>query len=330
MIIVKRLSVHHNCNYMLSDAAVWRGCKFDFSSDCRKYDWLVVFDYAERAEKLACPPENTILVMTEPATVKIYPDNYLRQFGMVICPQERGFNRHPNMRYASAIWHWNDGFLNPDGGRMNYEEMLNLPPPSKSEWMSIVCSTKTFTDFHRRRFEFCSRLASEFSGIDFYGHGTRPIADKAETLLPHQFHLAVENLCHPDYWTEKIAEPLLAYSLPLYCGCPNMSELIPPESFIPIDIGDFESVAEIIRNCDAGEYARRLGAIREARHLLLTRHHPCNQIADCIHSGGDRTAENGGVIRTVNDCKRHSGHWQRWMFLWKKRRYKRLLYNRRT
>ena len=85
MIIVKWLSVHQSRNYMLSDAAVWRGCKFDFSSDCGKYDWLVVFDYAERAEKLACPPENTILVMTESATVKIYPDNYLRQFGMVIC-----------------------------------------------------------------------------------------------------------------------------------------------------------------------------------------------------------------------------------------------------
>ena len=307
MITVKYATIHEGREYMLPEGGVWGGCRFDFSPDCRKYDWLVVYDDLPQEERIACPHENTALIITEPATIKIYPDNYLRQFGVVACLQKRGVNRHPNLKYDSVIWHWNDGFVKPGGARMRYEEMLNMPPPQKSKWMSVVCSNKAFSDFHRRRFEFCARFARENPNVDFYGAGTRPIDDKADALLPHRFHLAVENLCERDYWTEKLAEPLLAYCVTAYCGMPNIKDYFPPECVVPVSINDYATAAAAMQGLGESEYKRRFEAVREARYLLLTKHHFANKIAGWIDEPGVRVAENGGVIKPVKQCQRRSG-----------------------
>jgi Arc/MetJ-type ribon-helix-helix transcriptional regulator len=83
----------------------------------------------------------------------------------------------------------------------------------------------------------------------------------------------VENYYGANYWTEKIADCWLAGTLPFYFGCPNLEKYFPAKSFIRIDLNDVDSAARIIRRMvDAGEYEKRLPAIREARDLLLTRH----------------------------------------------------------
>ena len=307
MITVKYISAHETTPHMLPASGVWGGCRFDFSPDRREYDWLVVFSDVLREERLACPRENTILLLTEPATVKIYPDNYLRQFGIVADMQKRGVNRHPNLKRFSAIWNWGIRSFSPNGKAMTYEEMLNMPPPQKSKWLSVVCSDKTFSAFHLRRLEFCARFARENPGADFYGHGIRPLEDKADALLPYQFHLAVENLRVADHWTEKLAEPYLAYCAPAYCGCPNVGDYFPPDSVLPVDIDDYAAAAELILGLDESEYKRRFDAVCEARHLLLTKHHPAARIAEWIGESGARTAENDGVIRRIKDCMRSSG-----------------------
>ena len=308
MITVKHLSIHTGHQntrlheYMLPKGGAWGGCRFDFSPECRKYDWLVVFDDLPRQERLACPRENTMLVITEPATVKVYPNNFLRQFGVVVDPQTRGVNRHPNIKHYPVIWNWAGGLLKTDGKPMGYEDMLNMPPPQKSKWLSVMCSNKIFTDFHYRRFEFCTRFARENPHVDFYGAGIRPIDDKADVLLPHRFHLAVENLRAHDYWTEKLAESYLAYCFTAYCGCVNLADYFPLESVMPVDIGDYDSAVAMLKSLDETEYNRRIEAVREARHLLLTKHHPAKKIAAWIDESENLGAENDGVIRPREDC----------------------------
>ena len=38
-----------------------------------------------------CPPSRTLLILTEPESVLVYPEKYLRQFGVIITPQEPCF-----------------------------------------------------------------------------------------------------------------------------------------------------------------------------------------------------------------------------------------------
>ena len=307
MITVKHASIHEGREYMLPEGGVWGGCRFEFSPDCRKYDWLLVINDLPGEERLACPRENTILIITEPATLKVYPDNYLRQFGVVADLQKRGVNLHPNIKRFPAAWGWGGNFAKPDGGRMRYEEMLNLPPPQKSKWLSVVCSNAVGSDFHLRRLEFCKRFAGAYQGADLYGRGIRPIKDKAGALLPYRFHLAVENLRAEDHWTEKLAESLLAYCVTAYCGCPNIADYFPPGAVVPVDIDDYDSSAMVLKDLDESEYNRRFEAVREARHLLLTKHHFAQKTAEWIGESGARVADNGGVVRTVKVCQRRSG-----------------------
>ena len=65
-------------------------CEFIMDSDCRNYDWLVVYDdFPKRRgdgasydfEPLDCAPECTILVTSEPETIKHYASAYTGQFG---------------------------------------------------------------------------------------------------------------------------------------------------------------------------------------------------------------------------------------------------------
>ena len=78
------------CPYGWAEA---NGLEFIFGPDARNYDWLVVYDDLPRfigmtEEPLACPPENTLLITSEPSGVKVYGRSFVRQFGHVLTSQE--------------------------------------------------------------------------------------------------------------------------------------------------------------------------------------------------------------------------------------------------
>jgi hypothetical protein len=84
------------------------------------------------------------------------------------------------------------------------------------------------------------------------------------------FHIAVENHVYNHHLTEKLPDAFLGYTLPFYHGAPNTSDYFPKESFIPIDINDYERSKDIIRSHIANnEYKDRLPYIIEARRRVL-------------------------------------------------------------
>jgi hypothetical protein len=77
----------------------------------------------------------------------------------------------------------------------------------------------------------------------------------------------------PDYFTEKLVDSFLGLALPFYFGCTNAEDYFPQESFIPIDIFDFEGSMNTIRQAiGANEYEKRLPYIKEARRRVLEEH----------------------------------------------------------
>ena len=120
------------------------------------------------------------------------------------------------------------------------------------------------------------------------GRGIRPIERKEEALDAYRYHLAVENHIAPGHWSEKIADALLCECLPFYAGDPDLGRTLPPDSFIPIPIDDPPRAAEIINGAiAAGEYEKRLPAVREARKLILERYNFRDQVIEVIESAKD-------------------------------------------
>ena len=48
--------------------------------------------------------------------------------------------------------------------------------------------------------------------------------DKSEMFTDSMFHVAIENTSHKNYFTEKLHDCILTHTIPIYWGCPNISE----------------------------------------------------------------------------------------------------------
>lgn len=81
-----------------------------------------------------------------------------------------------------------------------------------------------------------------------------PVADKIALLRESKFTIAFENESRSGYTTEKIAEPMLACSLPIYWGNPDVGLDFNPRSFINAhDWPSMEAVIERIIEVDRND-----------------------------------------------------------------------------
>ena len=134
--------------------------------------------------------------------------------------------------------------------------------------------------------------------LEIFGHGVRFVKNKSEALDPYKFHLVVENHIAQHVWTEKLADAFLAYTVPIYCGCPNVLDYFPRDSIIPIDISDFEGSLRTIQCTLAadGEYERRLEAVKEARRLVMYEYNLPAMINRIVTEADPADSAKGGTI----------------------------------
>ena len=253
----------------------WGNCEFIFDPDCPDYDWLVIYTDLPRehpSERLACPVQQTLLVTTEPSSIKIYGRDYTAQFGGVLTSQAAWALPHRRRIFSQPALQWFYGVGSTY--QLSYDHMKASPPLAKTKNLSTVCSIKQHRHtLNNRRYRFTQKIKRLIPEMDIFGHGVRPIDDKAEALDAYRYHLAIENFIGPHHWTEKLSDAFLGATLPFYSGCPDAADYFPPESFIPIDIKDVEGTAEIIRNAIRNnEYEKRLPYILEARRLVLDKY----------------------------------------------------------
>ncbi len=267
-------------------------CEFVFDRHERNYDWLIVWDdlpsvKGERhtlwEEPLACPREHTMLVTTEPSTIKVYGSKFLNQFSHVLTSQEPwAVGHHPGARWEQTSYVW---FYSNNEPRGDYDTIRNQPIPVKTGEISAVCSTKQQRHtLHRKRYDFVMALKSRIPEIELFGRGIRFIEDKADALDPYKYHIAIENFYGPHHWTEKLADPFLGACMPIYYGCPNAEDYFPEESFIRIDLEDVDHSFEIIKKAITdGLYEKNLSAILESRRRVIEEYAPVANISRLVN-----------------------------------------------
>ena len=271
---------------------VWGNCIFDFDPNAKRYDWLVVYDdlppvqgerFSLRIETLACPRAHTLLVTSEPASVKIYGNAYTSQFGHVLTSQPAQTLPHPNRIYSQAGLLWFYGFGKTH--ELRYDTLAAMRP-QKTKTISTVCSDKTQKHtLHHRRYHFTQVLKAKLPELDVFGHGVRDMDDKAIALDDYRYHIAIENYSGRHHWTEKLSDAFLGFTLPFYYGCSNLEDYFPPESFIEIDIFDVEKSYRIISNAiRSNQYEKRLPYILEARRKVLEEYNLFALLATQIES----------------------------------------------
>jgi hypothetical protein len=146
--------------------------------------------------------------------------------------------------------------------------------------LPLVCVTsgKSLWGGHDARLDFLRRLRAEGVPFQLFGRGLPadlaprgPLQSKASVLRAARLTLAIENDDAGDrYVTEKLWDPLLCWSLPLYYGSGAADRVAPPGSFVRVpDLGD-AGVAAIRAALDAPDLrAERLDAISAGRTAAL-------------------------------------------------------------
>jgi hypothetical protein len=268
----------------------WRDVEFVFD-DSDHYDAAVVFGLPSRELDLGVPAERTYFVASEPPTVHRYDDRFLRQFGTVITCDAQ--TRHPRKFVHQVGLPWHLGVWADTGqfraNAYTFEQLARLDPP-KTKLVSVVTSDKAFTKQHRTRLAFVDTLTQRLGDVvDVFGRGIATFVDKAEIVEPYRFHVAIENCSVPHYWSEKLADPILALSYPIYHGAPNVGGYFPSGSLTSIDIRHPDRAIAIISQALESE-ADRAGeeALRVARDAVLRRHNlfavlACRLRADGAH-----------------------------------------------
>ena len=131
---------------------VWGDCRFLFDRDERDYDWLLVYDdlpplagpHPDRRltqEVLACPARHTMLVTTEPSSIKSYGRAFTWQFGCVLTSQAEWALPHPDRIFQQPALHWFYG-IGRDHWR-DFNQMAGQPSLVKSHDLSMVFSPKS-------------------------------------------------------------------------------------------------------------------------------------------------------------------------------------------
>lgn len=290
-ITVKLLTKHHGGMAWLrmtpGRSGLWDGCRFVTDPACDRYDWLVVYDDLPASvprETLACPSARTILVTNEPASIKLYEPAYTRQFGHVVTSQTAENLPHPRRHHRASTLLW---YYGQKPGHIRDRETLLAGLPPKTADLSTVCSSKRQGHtLHRLRYDFTQALKARLPEMEIFGHGVRPVVDKAEALEPYRLHVVFENHHAPRHWTEKLSDAFLAGCLPVYYGCPDAELDFPAESFLRFDPHDLDGTVRLIRNAlRDDEYSRRLPAIREARRRVLDEQNLFAVVARLIAAG---------------------------------------------
>ncbi len=254
------------------ESGIWGNCQFFINRDVEECDYWVVLDDLPGSQVSQCQPQNTLLITAEPPSVKTYAPKYLRQFGAVLTCNRQIKTAHVIYSHSSLPWHVgrrSRGHQNL-GFSKNYDELSGMQTFEKKKLISVITSGKTFTRGHRQRIAFVNQLKQHFgSRLDVFGRGINEIEDKWDAIADYRYHIALENCRYPDYWTEKLSDAYLGGAVPLYYGCPNLSDYFSATSFIPITYEFTSAVAIIEKTLSQDHYEDLIPAVLQARRLVL-------------------------------------------------------------
>ncbi len=117
--------------------------------------------------------------------------------------------------------------------------------------------------------------------------------DSKIQLFESMFTIAIENTSEKNFFTEKIIDCFQTYTIPIYYGCPNISDFFQQDGIIFIE--NARQSVEIINTLTESYYWERIGVMHENR-LKSNRYRDFNQVLkECI----SRSYSNG-LFRSAN------------------------------
>ncbi|KAF3981532.1 MAG: apolipoprotein N-acyltransferase [Methylococcales symbiont of Hymedesmia sp. n. MRB-2018] len=110
--------------------------------------------------------------------------------------------------------------------------------PQKNQLISIIASDKKRYIGHQLRHQIIQQV--KLPELAVLGWGYVPLKEKKAGLLPYKFSIVIENCQETDYFTEKLVDSFACKTVPIYWGCPNISDYFDIKGMII-----FNNIAEL-------------------------------------------------------------------------------------
>lgn len=233
------------------------------------YDHVIILNTAMPTLKADVPKENVVgLAFEPPKYLRIttqFVEYAVKHIGKYCIGDATGLPEPFTERY-SHMWH------NPS---------LNSPP-KKDKLMSIMVSDKKDARGHLYRHELVKKILESNLPIDIYGRGCRLYSfmgmrdervkgefNETEPYQQYAFHICIENFQLNEYFSEKIVNPLLCSTTPIYWGCRNIHNHF-PEKVIMLT-GDISKDMSLLNDICTypGKYRKEINVEEVKRVIYL-------------------------------------------------------------
>ena len=227
--------------------------------DVDECDYLVILDYPKDDFLIKVNRKNIIHICLEPpnevSKYRQYANKNVKWIFNQIDTKKNNILSH-----GALPWH-----IDKDYDFLNTLKVESLSKKNKIVW---VTSNQRSSKGHNVRMGFLDRI-KELPFLELYGKGIKPIADKWKVLHNSKYAIAYENFQNDHYWTEKIIDCHLSYTMPIYFGCNSIEKFFPKNSFIQLDPKDKHIDLFLKEIVNSKKWEQNVDAIVTARELIL-------------------------------------------------------------
>lgn len=264
------------------------GAQFRINEKLEKADAWFIFEDVDPDDHSCEVPQNQVHFLSAEGSWN--PDKFLspaaeKFLSQFATAQTCHPTRNENSVFTQPFLPWmvnanHESIFSPHSRDINY--LRGLDDLSKDAPLSVFCSAQTWTPTHKLRFAFAEHLKNYFGDdIAWFGNGVNPLPEKWDGLARFERTVVLENRSDHTNFTEKILDPFLTLTVPIYWGAPNIRDFLPVEESHQINIHSFqdatERIAQLIRKpVDESDREK----LREGRDRVLNELHFLRRIVD--------------------------------------------------
>lgn len=198
------------------------------------------------------------MILGEPAVIHARHHRLLRlsyrRFHRILTFNQDLIAKLPNARFLPYGTTWVPGWRDLDR--------------TKSEMCSLIASSKRDTDGHRLRHNIVDWIRETDQPVDIMGRGYKPFEQKSDGLAPYRYSVVIENMPEENYFSEKLVDAVLCDTVPIYWGCPNLSDFMDTAGIIQCK--DAAGIKAAVQSMSEQDYTARLPALRAIQDKVET------------------------------------------------------------
>ncbi|HEY0030055.1 MAG TPA: glycosyltransferase family 10 [Bacteroidia bacterium] len=141
-------------------------------------------------------------------------------------------------------------------GKKVYKNHFDL---NKKFKLSFIRSSKRELPGHKLRYEIEGLFNKQYPFEVFFPK--ERVESKNVLFTDSMFHLTIENSRYENYFTEKVIDCFMSYTIPIYWGCPNIAGYFDQNGIIQFNTK--EELETILKNLSPEDYLLREKAVKK-------------------------------------------------------------------